>query len=118
MRHNRFWKFLDELVESSELVIDRPRGSTHPRYTDFIYPYDYGYLHGTISGDGQGIDIWVGSLQHRSVVGVVCAVDLQKRDSETKILLGCHKEEMETIIQVHNSESFAGYLIVRGQEEE
>ena len=114
MRHNRFWKFLDELVESSELVIDRPRGSTHPRYTDFIYPYDYGYLHGTISGDGQGIDIFVGSLQPRSVVGV----DLQKRDSETKILLGCHKEEMETIIQVHNSESFAGYLIVRGQEEE
>ena len=27
-------------------------------------------------------------------------------------------EEMETIIQIHNSESFAGYLIVRGQEEE
>ncbi len=49
---------------------------------------------------------------------MVCAVDLQKRDSETKILLGCRKEEMETIIQIHNSESFAGYLIVRGQEEE
>ena len=49
---------------------------------------------------------------------MVCAVDLQKRDSETKILLGCHKEEMETIIQIHNSESFVGYLIVRGQEEE
>ena len=40
MRHNRFWKFLDEPVESPELVIDRPRGSTHPRYTNFFYPYD------------------------------------------------------------------------------
>ena len=33
-----FWLALDQLVETSTLVIDRPRGSTHPRYADFQYP--------------------------------------------------------------------------------
>lgn len=39
-----FWKALDELVGSSEIVIDRPRGTVHPKYPDFIYKVDYGYL--------------------------------------------------------------------------
>ena len=39
-----FWKALDELVNSSEIVIDRPRGSAHPRFPNFIYKVDYGYL--------------------------------------------------------------------------
>jgi inorganic pyrophosphatase len=112
----RFWNCIDELVATSELVIDRPRGSVHPRYTNFIYPFDYGFLLGTTSGDGQGIDLWVGSLQPRKVEGVICTVDLEKRDSEIKLLLGCARVEMDTIIQFHNSECFAGHLIVRDQE--
>ena len=31
------WNALDELVNSSEIVIDRPKGSAHPRFPDFIY---------------------------------------------------------------------------------
>ena len=42
-----FWQHLDEMVAGSELVIDRPRGSRHPRVHDTIYPLDYGYLAGT-----------------------------------------------------------------------
>ena len=56
-----FWKALDELVNSSEIVIDRPRGSAHPRFPNFIYKVDYGYLKDTASMDGAGIDVWVGS---------------------------------------------------------
>ena len=44
-----FWKALDELVSNSEIVIDRPRGSAHPRFPDFIYKVDYGYLKDTAS---------------------------------------------------------------------
>lgn len=57
-----FWCKLDELVQSGDLVIDRPQGSAHPRYPDIIYPLDYGYLAGTTAADGEGIDVWVGSL--------------------------------------------------------
>lgn len=51
-----FWKALDELVSNSEIVIDRPRGSAHPRFPNFIYKVDYGYLKNTSSMDGAGID--------------------------------------------------------------
>ena len=56
-----FWELLDKLVESSEIVIDRPNGTAHPRYPDFIYEVDYGYLKNLSSPDGDGIDVWVGS---------------------------------------------------------
>ena len=45
-----------ELLASQALMIDRPKGSIHPRYEDMIYPFDYGYLADTTSGDGIGID--------------------------------------------------------------
>ena len=87
-----FWKALDELVNSSKIVIDRPRGSAHPRFPNFIYKVDYGYLKNTASMDGAGIDVWVGSGD-KKVDAIMCIVGLMKRDSEIKILIGCTEEE-------------------------
>ncbi len=56
-----FWNALDALVNTSEIVIDRPKGSAHPRFPGFIYRVDYGYLRDTSSMDGAGIDIGCGS---------------------------------------------------------
>ena len=52
-----FWNALDALVNASEIVIDRPKESVHPRFPDFIYRVDYGYLKDTSSMDGAGIDV-------------------------------------------------------------
>lgn len=52
IRNDDFWKALDELVNNSEIVIDRPKGLAHPKYPDFIYQVDYGYLKNTSSMDG------------------------------------------------------------------
>lgn len=57
-----FWKALDELVNNSEIVIDRPRGSAHPRFPNFIYKVDYGYLKDTTSMDGAEIENCTTSL--------------------------------------------------------
>ncbi len=35
--NSEFWTALDNLVNQSEIVIDRPKGTEHPRYPDFIY---------------------------------------------------------------------------------
>ena len=59
--NNDFWRALDSLVDNSEIVIDRPKGTAHPKYPDFIYKVDYGYLKNTSSMDGAGIDVWIGS---------------------------------------------------------
>ena len=56
-----FWKAIDSLVQESEIVIDRPKGSHHPRYPELVYPVDYGYLKNTSSMDGGGIDVWRGT---------------------------------------------------------
>ena len=60
--NEEFWDALDELVKTSEIVVDRPKGSIHPRFPDFIYRLDYGYLRGTSSMDGAGIEICTTSL--------------------------------------------------------
>lgn len=52
----RFWEYADQMVATHEIVIDRPAGSTHPRFPRIVYPLDYGYLNGTGAMDG-GVSI-------------------------------------------------------------
>jgi inorganic pyrophosphatase len=108
-----FWDFVDQLVATSHLVIDRPRGSRHPRYPEMIYPFDYGYLEGTTAADGAGIDVWQGSLNESRVTGIICSVDLKKRDAEIKILLGCSQNDVQYILELMNSESMRAWYIPR-----
>lgn len=115
-----FWQALDALLPQSQLVIDRPRGFRHPRFTDFVYPLDYGYLDGTLSADGEGLDVWLGvaaegkSLVDCCVCGVIASVDLDKRDAELKLLLNCSEEEMRAIEQIYNRiECVRGLLVTR-----
>jgi inorganic pyrophosphatase len=108
---DKFWSAVDELVATSEVVVDRPRGSRHPRIPEAIYPVDYGYLAGTTGGDGDGIDVWVGSIRPAVVTGVVCTVDSRKRDAEVKILLGCTHEEEVEILAFLNKGLMAAVLV-------
>jgi inorganic pyrophosphatase len=110
---DEFWDFLDHLIESSETIIDRPAGSHHPRHPEVVYPLDYGYLSGTSSADGDGMDVWRGSLEEKTLMGILVTVDLQKRDSEIKLLLGCTQAETQIILNFHNSGQMRAELIVR-----
>ena len=107
-----FWKALDELVSNSEIVIDRPRGSAHPRFPDFIYKVDYGYLKDTTSMDGTGIDIWVGSGD-KKIDAIMVIVDLMKKDSEIKILIGCTEEEKLEVYKTHNETQYMKGVLIR-----
>lgn len=107
-----FWELLDALVKDSEIVIDRPRGTAHPKYPDFVYKVDYGYLKDTSSMDGAGIDVWVGS-GGKQVDAVICIVDLMKRDSEIKILIGCTEEEKQLVYEAHNETQYMKGIMIR-----
>ncbi|WP_138503843.1 inorganic pyrophosphatase [Nostoc sp. PA-18-2419] len=110
-----FWLKLDQLVAASNLKIDRPKGTSHPRYPSFIYPLDYGYLKDTRAGDQADIDVWTGSLSSRKVTALICSVDLEKRDTEIKILLGCTSQESQIILNIHNTGSQSAILLVRAK---
>ncbi|HEX2618646.1 MAG TPA: hypothetical protein VHL11_00830 [Phototrophicaceae bacterium] len=107
-----FWMMLDSLVESSEIMIDRPRGSTHPRFEGWVYPLDYGYLAGTTANDGGGIDIWIGSGEQR-VVGIINTIDFVKRDAEIKILLGCTEAEIEMVLAFFDQSEMGCLAVIR-----
>jgi inorganic pyrophosphatase len=110
MKHD-FWDYLQQLVDTSQIMIDRPKGSTHYRYPDSIYPVDYGFLEGTTSIDSGGVDIWVGSLGEKKVVGALCTVDLLKRDTELKILLDCKYDEIQAIIHLVNTDQMRAIFV-------
>jgi inorganic pyrophosphatase len=115
-RESRFWEFADLLVSASEIVIDRPGGSSHPRYHRIVYPFDYGHLAGSTGGDGEGIDIWRGSLQDIRVTGVIVTIDIYKRDTELKLLVGCTADETGFALTTHQSDSQAAVLLRRPTE--
>lgn len=86
---------LDDLARTAQVVIDRPRGSAHPRIPAAVYPLDDGYLDGTRSGDGEGIDVFVGTLVDAKVTGILVTADRIKRDAEIKVLLSGSPDEVE-----------------------
>ena len=110
---NDFWKRLDELIATSDIVIDRPKGTAHPRYPDLIFPLDYGYLEGTTGGDGNGIDVWSGTADHRELTAIACTVDMLKKDSEIKLIIGCTQVEIAVIEDFHNGYYMSAIIIRR-----
>ena len=98
-----FWNNLEHLLAESQIVIDRPKGQGHPRYPELIYPLDYGYLEGTRAGDGDGIDVWLGALERKILIGILCTVDTLKRDAEIKLLAGCTPQDVKTILRFNQN---------------
>jgi inorganic pyrophosphatase len=92
-----FWQIMSELAASHSIKLDRPRGSAHPRYPEMIYPLDYGFLENTRAGDGDGIDVWIGSESNKTLTGILCTFDTLKRDAEIKLLIGCNMEDVEIV---------------------
>jgi len=101
--NREFWAYLQRLVDTSEWIIERPKGSMHPRFTSQPYPADYGYLLQTTSSDMHEADIWIGSLNGIKIDGVLCSVDLYKRDVELTILINCTDDEISEIEDFTNS---------------
>lgn len=113
MKDYMFWQSLDLLLESNEIIIDRPKHSRHPRYPECIYPLDYGYLKGTMSTDGCGVDVWVGSEIDIGINAIVCIADVVKQEVGIKVLLGCTPDEQEEILAFHNRYAGMRGLLIR-----
>ncbi|MEW6093338.1 MAG: inorganic pyrophosphatase [Chloroflexota bacterium] len=112
-----FWTFLDQLIAQHKLVIDRPKGTRHLRFPEIVYPLDYGYLDGTTSGDGAGIDVWLGASGTRDLSAVILTVDTFKRDVEIKLLLGCSEEETQIALACNNNDAMRAFLVLRPKHE-
>lgn len=67
-------------------TVDRPLGSTHPRFPDMIYPVNYGFVEGVMGGDGQEQDVYILGTDRplRTFEGKVIAVYHRFHDVEDK----------------------------------
>jgi inorganic pyrophosphatase len=110
---NIFWEYLEKIVESNEIIIDRPKGTRHPKYNDVVYELDYGYIKNTESMDGGGIDVFVGSDNNKKIDTIVCIIDLLKKDSEINILIGCTEDEKIRIYNFLNNSEYMKAIMVK-----
>ena len=113
-----FWEFLDILIASKSIVIDRSKGSIHPQFPDLKHPLDYGNLEGTRSMDGSGVDVWVGSESTPKNDGILATIDLQKKDSEIKLVIGCSEKELDVIKRFHDTYQMRAIYIQRNKNGE
>lgn len=74
------------------IKIDRPMDSKHPVH-DMIYPINYGYIEGTISGDGKEIDAYIIGVDVplESFIGVVIGIVKREDDCEDKLIVSAEK---------------------------
>ena len=108
--NDEFWEALDELVSNSQIVIDRPKGSSQPKYKEFIYQIDYGYLKNTSSMDGMGIDVWVGSAG-KNVDAIL--VDIHGEATSEKLALGFYLDgRVSAVCGTHTHVPTADYRIL------
>lgn len=69
--------------------IDRPIGSSHPKYPDHIYLVNYGFVPDTISGDGKELDCYIlGEYKPlKEYTGKCIAVIHRLNDDDDKLIV-------------------------------
>ncbi|MBD7915554.1 inorganic diphosphatase [Clostridium sp. Sa3CUN1] len=71
-----------------KVIVDRPLGTKHPSHR-FFYPINYGYIPGTVSGDGEEIDAYIiGEFEPLdNYNGFVVAIIKRENDNEDKLVV-------------------------------
>jgi len=77
--------FIGKVVE---VEMDRPLGTRHPKH-NFMYPVNYGYVPGTVSGDGEELDAYVLGVFEplNNYIGKCIAVIHRINDDDDKLVV-------------------------------
>lgn len=67
-------------------TVDRALGTSHPRFSQLIYPVNYGYVNGVFAGDGAEQDVYILGVEEplEKFTGRVIAVYHRFNDNEDK----------------------------------
>ena len=71
------------------VTVDRPMGSRHPRHADILCPINYGFVPGTVSGDGMPVDAYLLDVDEavERAEGVVIALIVRADGGEDKLVV-------------------------------
>lgn len=70
------------------VVTDRELGTKHPKH-GFIYSLNYGYIPGTISGDGEELDAYIVGVFEpvKNFTGKIIAIIHRTNDDDDKLVV-------------------------------
>ena len=79
---------LEYLGKIVNVKMDRKLGSIHPKH-GFVYPVNYGYIPGTVSGDGEELDAYVlgEHMPLDEFTGRVIAIIHRTNDDDDKLVV-------------------------------
>lgn len=91
--------------------IDRPLGSRHPKYSNIIYPINYGYVKDIIGGDGEEQDVYLLGVDEpvKHFRAQVIAVFHRYNDDEDKWIaapIGSDFSDEYILEKIHFQEQF------------
>ena len=68
------------------VTVDRPLGSSHPKYPDMQYPVNYGYVKGVMAADGEEQDAYLLGVEGpvKEYTGILIAIIHRLDDVEDK----------------------------------
>ncbi len=89
------WEAWEALIAARGLIIDRPARSAHPDYPTVVYPLDYGYIPGTMGGDGEAVDCFRGTGT-TGLVALLLTTDHRTGVRQGKWLYNCTPPEIYT----------------------
>jgi inorganic pyrophosphatase len=100
-----------------DVVMDRPLGSRHPGH-GFVYLVNYGYVPGTLSADGEELDVYVLGVDEpvQTFHGVCIAVIQRLDDADDKLVVapcGCAMDDATIAEKTEFVERYFSSRIVR-----
>ena len=109
---------IDFLNTNVKVIIDRKMGSSHPKFNNSIYPINYGYIPGTVSGDGKELDCYILGVFEPidEFYGMCIAVIHRLNDNEDKLIVvpeGKQFSNEQIDVLVEFQERFFKHEIIR-----
>ena len=77
------------LEKTIYVKIDRPLGSTHPKFNNLIYPINYGFVPNTINEDGEELDCYILGVYEplKEYTGKCIAIIQRLNDNDDKLII-------------------------------
>lgn len=98
MNHN-FWYHAETQLKSSQIVVEKEKGSLYSEVPPVSYPLEFGFLD-DMKGEGKGAEVWVGSTRERKVDGAILTANAMG-DQVVKLLIGCTEADGQAALAFH-----------------